>query len=99
MRTRCPECDRLAEVVLPTMQMLERRVTALEQGTVVRREVQVRGKTLADIEREACIEALHAARGIQKLAADMLGVTPRVMSYKVKQLGLQRHCRMILDRS
>jgi len=87
----------LAEVVLPAMQMLERRITALEQGTIVRREVQVRGKTLADIEREAIIAALEATHGLQKLAADMLGISARVMSYKVKNLGLRRYCRLTID--
>lgn len=94
----CLSCERLAEVVLPTLQMLMKRVDALDAGVAYSPEPSVYGKTLAQLEREAMIAALHAHKGVQKSAAEQLGISVRVMSYKVKALGLERYCTFSFNR-
>lgn len=43
---------------------------------------------LEDLERQAILEALRIARGIQREAAEILGVSPRVLNYKIQALNL-----------
>jgi len=43
---------------------------------------------LEELERGAIQRALRATRGVQKDAADLLGVTPRVLNYKIQILKL-----------
>ena len=43
---------------------------------------------LEDIERNAINTALKKTRGIQKDAADLLGITPRVLNYKIQLLAI-----------
>jgi transcriptional regulator with GAF, ATPase, and Fis domain len=47
------------------------------------------GIALEDIERQALIEALKMSNWIQKDAADLLSISPRVMNYKIKTLGIE----------
>jgi two-component system response regulator HydG len=44
---------------------------------------------LEDLERKAIERALRQTRGVQKDAADLLGVTPRVLNYKIQVLGIE----------
>ncbi len=46
------------------------------------------GLKLDDVERSLIVETLDASNWVQKDAAEMLGISKRVMNYKVKQLGL-----------
>jgi len=46
------------------------------------------GLKLDDVERALIVETLEACNWVQKDAAEMLGISKRVMNYKVKQLGL-----------
>ncbi|MCL5965828.1 MAG: sigma-54 dependent transcriptional regulator [Deltaproteobacteria bacterium] len=43
---------------------------------------------LEELERRAVTEALRIARGVQKEAAGILGVSPRVLNYKIQSLNL-----------
>jgi two-component system response regulator HydG len=43
---------------------------------------------LEDLERAAIERALRISRGVQKDAAELLGVTPRVLNYKIQVLGV-----------
>ena len=43
---------------------------------------------LEELERGAIQRALRATRGVQKDAADMLGITPRVLNYKIQILKI-----------
>ena len=45
-------------------------------------------------EREVLIEALAKAGGIQAHAAVALGISPRVMHYKVTRHNLHAYCRL-----
>ena len=46
------------------------------------------GIALEEIERQAVVEALTMSSWIQKDAAELLSITPRVMNYKIKTLGI-----------
>jgi DNA-binding NtrC family response regulator len=46
------------------------------------------GIPLEDIERLALIEALKMSNWVQKDAAELLSISPRVMNYKIKVLGI-----------
>jgi Nif-specific regulatory protein len=56
------------------------------------------GIALEDIERAALIEALKMSNWVQKDAAELLSISPRVMNYKIKTLGIEfpRNRRMQL---
>jgi transcriptional regulator with GAF, ATPase, and Fis domain len=47
------------------------------------------GIPLEEIERQAVVEALRMSNGVQKDAAELLGISPRVMNYKIKILGIE----------
>jgi two-component system NtrC family response regulator len=55
-------------------------------GTVVR--IPPQGIALEEIERQAVVEALKMANWVQKDAAELLAISPRVMNYKIKTLGI-----------
>jgi DNA-binding NtrC family response regulator len=50
------------------------------------------GIPLEDIERLALIEALKMSNWVQKDAAELLAISPRVMNYKIKTLGIDYAC-------
>ena len=64
---RCHSCDRLAEVVLPSLQMLERRVAALEGGRPSRRSQPCR--SLQDLLEQRGLSEAALARAIGRHAA------------------------------
>ena len=43
---------------------------------------------LEDLERGAIAKALQMTRGVQKEAAAILGVSPRVLNYKIQMLNM-----------
>ncbi|HEY2153121.1 MAG TPA: helix-turn-helix domain-containing protein, partial [Vicinamibacterales bacterium] len=47
------------------------------------------GIALEDIERHALIEALKMSNWVQKDAAELLAISPRVMNYKIKTLAIE----------
>jgi len=58
-----------------------------EHATIVR--IPPTGIPLDDIERFALIEALTMSNWVQKDAAELLSISPRVMNYKIKTLGIE----------
>ena len=46
------------------------------------------GIPLQEIEKQAVIEALSMSNWVQKDAAELLAISPRVMNYKIKTLGI-----------
>ena len=46
------------------------------------------GIPLEEIEKQAVIEALSMSNWVQKDAAELLSISPRVMNYKIKTLGI-----------
>jgi DNA-binding NtrC family response regulator len=57
-----------------------------DAGRVVR--VPPAGVALEEIERQALIESLKMCNWVQKDAAELLRVSPRVINYKIKTLGI-----------
>jgi len=57
-----------------------------DSGRVVR--VPPAGVALEEIERQALVESLRMCNWIQKDAAELLRVSPRVINYKIKTLGI-----------
>jgi DNA-binding NtrC family response regulator len=55
-------------------------------GTVVK--IPPQGVPLEEIERQAVVEALKMSNWVQKDAAELLSISPRVMNYKIKTLGI-----------
>jgi DNA-binding NtrC family response regulator len=55
------------------------------------------GVALESIERQALVEALRMCNWIQKDAAELLQISPRVMNYKIKTLEIElpRHRRLV----
>ena len=58
-----------------------------EASSVVR--IPPTGIPLEEVERQALIEALKMSNWVQKDAAELLAISPRVMNYKIKTLGIQ----------
>jgi Nif-specific regulatory protein len=58
-----------------------------ERQAVVR--VPPTGIPLEEIERQAVVEALKMSNWVQKDAAELLGISPRVMNYKIKILNIE----------
>jgi transcriptional regulator with GAF, ATPase, and Fis domain len=57
------------------------------------------GIPLEEIERQAVVESLRMSNWVQKDAAELLGISPRVMNYKIKILRIEipRARRMISE--
>ncbi|MDP1569886.1 MAG: sigma-54 dependent transcriptional regulator [Vicinamibacterales bacterium] len=64
-----------------------------ETSTVVR--IPPTGIALEEIERQALVEALRMSNWVQKDAADLLSISPRVMNYKIKTLAIELPRRRI----
>jgi Nif-specific regulatory protein len=60
---------------------------ARDQASVVK--IPPTGIPLEDIERHALVEALKMSNWVQKDAAELLSISPRVMNYKIKTLGIE----------
>jgi transcriptional regulator with GAF, ATPase, and Fis domain len=58
-----------------------------ERGLAVR--IPPTGIPLEEIERQAVVEALKMSNWVQKDAAELLGISPRVMNYKIKILNIE----------
>ena len=58
-----------------------------EQASVVK--IPPTGIPLEDVERHALVEALKMSNWVQKDAAELLSISPRVMNYKIKTLGIE----------
>jgi DNA-binding NtrC family response regulator len=65
-------------------------VTAFGGGPDAARVVRVppAGVALEEIERQALVEALRMCNWVQKDAAELLHISPRVINYKIKTLGI-----------
>ncbi len=52
-------------------------------------KIPLSGIALGDIERDALVEALKMSNWVQKDAAELLSISPRVISYKIKMLKIE----------
>ncbi|MBI5756119.1 MAG: hypothetical protein HZA12_04260 [Nitrospirae bacterium] len=46
-------------------------------------------ETVADVEKRLIIEALKSAGWVQARAAKILGITQRILGYKIKKYGIR----------
>ena len=58
-----------------------------QPSTVVK--IPPTGIPLEDVERSALVEALKMSNWVQKDAAELLSISPRVMNYKIKTLNIE----------
>jgi len=58
-----------------------------DQSSIVK--IPPTGIPLEDVERFALVEALKMSNWVQKDAAELLSISPRVMNYKIKTLGIE----------
>jgi len=58
-----------------------------DQTSVVK--IPPTGIPLVDVERHALVEALKMSNWVQKDAAELLSISPRVMNYKIKMLAIE----------
>ena len=58
-----------------------------DHGAIVK--IPPTGVPLEDVERHALVEALKMSNWVQKDAAELLSISPRVMNYKIKTLGIE----------
>ncbi len=49
-------------------------------------------QTLRNVERQLILNALEQAEGVQRKAAELLGITERVLWYKIKKLQIDVAC-------
>jgi Nif-specific regulatory protein len=70
---------RLGEIAMPGLNQ--------DHASVVK--IPPTGIPLEDIERHALVEALKMSNWVQKDAAELLSISPRVMNYKIKTLGIE----------
>src|SRR6187401_1282649 len=61
--------------------------TGRDQAPLVK--IPPTGIALEEIERHALVEALKMSNWVQKDAAELLAISPRVMNYKIKTLGIE----------
>src|SRR5258706_1716910 len=57
-----------------------------EAASIVR--IPPTGIPLEEVERLTIVEALKMSNWVQKDAAELLSISPRVMNYKIKTLGI-----------
>ena len=82
--------------------VLERGVLVSENDLMIPSDIQLpgdetvglpssvlTGKILKDLEKEAVLEALRKTDFIQKDAAELLGISKRVIHYKIQQFGIK----------
>jgi DNA-binding NtrC family response regulator len=62
--------------------------TGADQPGVPLVRIPPSGVALDEIERQALVEALKMSNWIQKDAAELLSISPRVMNYKIKTMGI-----------
>jgi two-component system response regulator HydG len=61
--------------------------TGRDQAPLVK--IPPTGIALEEFERHALVEALKMSNWVQKDAAELLAISPRVMNYKIKTLGIE----------
>jgi Nif-specific regulatory protein len=77
-----------AMIVASDLRLGEAVTTAADPDASPFVHIPPAGIALAEIERRALIEALKMSNWVQKDAAELLSISPRVMNYKIKTMGI-----------
>jgi transcriptional regulator with GAF, ATPase, and Fis domain len=76
-------------VSIGDLQIGEHTSTASPTDHATAVKIPPTGIPLEEIERQAVVEALRMSNWVQKDAAELLGISPRVMNYKIKILNIE----------
>jgi DNA-binding NtrC family response regulator len=76
------------KIVMSDLRLGELTTTPSGEASPVVR-IPPTGIALEEVERQALVEALKMSNWVQKDAAELLAISPRVMNYKIKTLGIQ----------
>jgi Nif-specific regulatory protein len=77
-----------ATIVASDLRLGEAVTTAADSDASPFVHIPPAGIALEEIERRALIEALKMSNWVQKDAAELLSISPRVMNYKIKTMGI-----------
>jgi two-component system response regulator HydG len=77
----------LADLRLEDVLSMMSATSEPERASAVK--IPLNGLALGDIERDALIEALKMTNWVQKDAAELLSISARVISYKIKMLKIE----------
>jgi transcriptional regulator with GAF, ATPase, and Fis domain len=83
----CIHCGKLTPVQPSPEQREQVRLIQVAPARIV--NLPAEGATLEEIERQALIQALDMTNWVQKDAAALLSISPRVISYKIKLHGIE----------
>jgi DNA-binding NtrC family response regulator len=78
-----------SEIGLDDLRLGETVAPGAEAGAPSVVRIPPTGIPLEEIERRALVEALKMSNWVQKDAADLLSISPRVINYKIKMLGIE----------
>jgi Nif-specific regulatory protein len=78
-----------AMITCDDLHLGELSTTSSASGELPAVKIPPTGIPLEEIERQALIEALKMSNWVQKDAAELLAISPRVMNYKIKTLGIE----------
>jgi len=76
-----------AQLTIEDLRLGDTGATSPKEGTPVVK-IPPTGIPLENVERLTLVEALKMANWVQKDAAELLAISPRVMNYKIKTLGI-----------
>jgi Nif-specific regulatory protein len=76
-------------IVAADLRLGETQTTQMGRDSAPVVKIPPTGIPLDDIERHAIIEALKMSNWVQKDAAELLAISPRVMNYKIKTLNIE----------
>jgi len=76
-------------ISIDDLRLGETQTTGSGRDQVPAVKIPPSGIPLEDVERHALIEALKMSNWVQKDAAELLSISPRVMNYKIKTLGIE----------
>ena len=71
------------------LQIGDQSTSSAPNGQTMVVKIPPTGIPLEEIERQAVVESLRMSNWVQKDAAELLGISPRVMNYKIKILNIE----------
>ena len=77
------------QITVDDLRLGDTGATASPHDTTSVVRIPPTGIPLEEVERLALVEALKMSNWVQKDAADLLNISPRVMNYKIKTLGIE----------
>lgn len=76
-------CDKQPQVTSPSVQLVKEEVS---QNIIVNNDPAVLGQGLKEQEQKIILDALFTCRGKRKDVAELLGISPRTLRYKIARM-------------